>query len=203
VGGDPPDVPRRVLYSCGPVPVKLGCRHLFGGSTRVQAPSVYMINIVNVKVQLARYGTVSSSRISHHDDRTANLDLGMTHVSFPVIDQRPLFRIEHVFQEIDQSWDSVHDQVWSNRSIVFRNRFDFASDRLHCFLSYTPLRVKNCCDSRVTFLTSQRLYNSFDCCEFELRFLFAGEVWIRNRQCNSGLTERLHISTQFIIVRIC
>jgi len=117
-GGDPPDVPRRVLDGRGPIAVKLGCRHLFRGSPRFQASLVGMIDVLNVDVQLARYGTVLTGRIGHHNDGTANHDLGMTHVTLSVIDQRSLFRVECVLQEIDESWYSVHDQIWCNRRIL-------------------------------------------------------------------------------------
>ena len=132
-GGDPPDVPRRVLDGRGPIAVKLGSRHLLRGSPRFQASLVRMIDVLNVDVQLAGYGTVLTGRIGHHNDGTANLDLGMTHVTLSVIDQRSLFRVESVLKEIDESWYSVHDQVWCNRRILLRNRSNLAGDRLHAF----------------------------------------------------------------------
>src|SRR5207247_9744558 len=81
--------------------------------------------------EVASYAIVLTGRTGNHNDATANLDLGMTHVTLSVIDQRSLFRVACVLQEIDESWYSVHDQVWCNRRILLRNRSNLACYRLH------------------------------------------------------------------------
>src|SRR2546425_5425361 len=55
----------------------------------------------------------------------------MTYVVFLVVNTRPLFRMESLFQEIDQSRHSIYDQVRGNGTVVLRNGVYFASDGLH------------------------------------------------------------------------
>ena len=69
----------------------------------------------------------------------------MTYVVFFVVDPCLLFRMESLFQEIDQSGYSIYDQVWGNGSVVLRNGVYFASDRLHSVPQCISQRFKNCC----------------------------------------------------------
>src|SRR5207245_7414938 len=111
----------RMLHRGGTVAVELRCGFLFRGSASFQALSVGLVHILNIDVQLARYRIVLRGGIGHHDYGVANLDLGMAYMVFLVVDTCPLFCVESLSQEIDQSRYSIYDQVRCDGSVVLRS----------------------------------------------------------------------------------
>src|SRR5438477_12154867 len=73
----------------------------------------------------------------------------MTHMVFLIVDTCPLFCMESLSQEIDQSRNTIHNQIRCNGSIVLMSGVCVASDRLHSALSDIPHRFKNCWDESV------------------------------------------------------
>src|ERR1035441_1362989 len=123
--GHPPEIPAHVLDAAAAIAVKLvlGLRHCSrAGGERARIGGV---DILQVKVQGGWHGFPWGARLGEHDDGTADAHLGVADAAVGLEQAGVLPRAESGFQEVDQLFGALDDEVRRDGMIPLWDSFDW------------------------------------------------------------------------------